>query len=83
MYEYRWTEVAAGDGHDDHLTRFGAEGWEAVGMTVIGQHFGETYVRILLKRAVASAAPALVDVSAYERRRGDRRQTPTYGSATG
>ena len=67
MFEYRWVEVSVGTGPDDTLSRLGADGWVAVGMTVTGQHFGETWVRILLKRPVATSAPTLVDVSAYER----------------
>lgn len=60
MFEYRWAEVAVGSGIDDDLTRLGAEGWEAVGLTVTGQHFGETYVRVLLKR---TTTPQVIDLT--------------------
>jgi hypothetical protein len=32
------------------LGRLGDEGWEAVGMTPVGEHFNRTYVAILMKR---------------------------------
>lgn len=53
MWEYRWAEVQAATAEDPELTRLGADGWEAVGMTVTGEHFGKTWVRVLLKRPVA------------------------------
>lgn len=79
MFEYRWVEVSVGDGEDPTLSSLGAEGWDAVGMTATGQHFGNTWVRVLLKRPSQVAAPHLVDVSTYERRQGDRRQYHATG----
>ncbi|HEX8001778.1 MAG TPA: hypothetical protein VF519_03695 [Mycobacteriales bacterium] len=68
MWEYRWAEVPAGSGEDPELTRLGADGWEAVGMTVTGEHFGKTWVRVLFKRAVTvAAAPGVIDLTAAER----------------
>lgn len=61
MWEYRWAEVPAGSGPDAELTRLGADGWEAVGMDISGEHLGKTWVRILLKRPVAR--PAAVDLT--------------------
>ena len=52
MWEYRWAEVPAGSGEDAELTRLGADGWEAVGMDISGEHLGKTWVRVLLKRPV-------------------------------
>lgn len=66
MFEYLWAEVAIGSGPDNELSRLGADGWEAVGLSVTGEHFGETYVRVLLKRSVTQ--PAVVNVAAYEQR---------------
>lgn len=78
MFDYRWAEVAVGNGPDDTLTSLGADGWEAVGMTVTGEHFGETWVRVLLKRPMAADSHGLVDVS-FDRRRADRRRYPATG----
>lgn len=66
MWEYRWAEVAAGTGEDAELSRLGADGWEAISLTVTGEHFGRTWVRILLKRPVTVAAPAVIDLTAAE-----------------
>jgi hypothetical protein len=63
MWEYRWAEVAAGSAEDAGLTRLGADGWEAVGMTVTGEHFGKTWVKVLFKRPVTVAAPAVIDLT--------------------
>lgn len=60
MWEYRWVEVPAGTGDDAELTRLGADGWEAVSMTVTGEHFGKTWVRVLLKRPVTAHVIDLV-----------------------
>ena len=65
MWEYRWVEALADNGPSDELSRLGADGWEAVSMTSIGVHFGETWVRILMKRP---AHARVVDLnSAHER----------------
>ena len=64
MWEYRWAEVAAGSGDEPELSRLGADGWEAVSMAVTGEHFGKTWVRILLKRPVMR--PAVVDLTQAE-----------------
>jgi hypothetical protein len=61
MWEYRWAEVPAGSGDDAELTALGADGWEAVSMAVTGEHFGRTWVRILLKRP--AAVPAVIDLT--------------------
>ena len=66
MWEYRWAEVPAGSGEDAELSRLGADGWESVSMAVTGEHFGKTWVRILFKRPVTTAAPAVVDLTAAE-----------------
>ncbi|MFN2625614.1 MAG: hypothetical protein ABR520_05960 [Mycobacteriales bacterium] len=50
MWEYRWVETIAGTGEATELSRLGADGWEAVTAAQIGVHFGETWVRVLLKR---------------------------------
>lgn len=63
MWEYRWAEMAASYGEDPELSRLGADGWEAVGMTVTGEHLGKTWVRILLKRPVAATAARMVDLT--------------------
>lgn len=63
MWEYRWAEVAAGSGEDAELTRLGADGWEAVSLTVTGEHFGKTWVRVLLKRPRAAVAPSVIDLT--------------------
>jgi hypothetical protein len=65
MWEYRWAEVAAGTGEDPELTRLGADGWEAISLTVTGEHFGKTWVRILFKRPVRVAAD-VIDLTAAE-----------------
>ena len=62
MWEYRWAESPVTDSAT--LTALGREGWEAVGVVTTGVHFGETYVRVLLKRL----APATVDLTAAEQR---------------
>ncbi|HVE63800.1 MAG TPA: hypothetical protein VNB94_08375 [Mycobacteriales bacterium] len=67
MFEYQWAEVAAGNDSNAELTRLGADGWEAVGITATGENFGRTYVQVLFKRGIAR--PALVDVTLYERDR--------------
>jgi hypothetical protein len=64
MWEYRWAEVAAGAGDEPELSRLGADGWEAVSMAVTGEHFGKTWVRILLKRPVT--VPAAIDLTRAE-----------------
>ena len=64
MWEYRWAEVTAGSGDEPELSRLGADGWEAVSMAVTGEHFGKTWVRILLKRPVSR--PAVVDLTQAE-----------------
>ena len=71
VFEYRWAEVSVGEGPDHDLTRLGTDGWDAVGMTVTGEHFGQTYVRILLKREVPATSEELLDVAAYERQQVD------------
>lgn len=63
MWEYRWAEVTAGSAEDAELTRLGADGWEAVGMTVTGEHFGKTWVKVLFKRPVTVPAPAVIDLT--------------------
>jgi hypothetical protein len=60
MWEYRWAEIVAGTGDDVELTRLGADGWEAINLTVTGEHFGKTWVRVLLKRPSRAAATAPV-----------------------
>jgi len=64
MWEYRWAEVPAGAGDDPELSRLGADGWEAVGMTVTGEHFGKTWVRVLFKRPVPAT---VIDLTTAER----------------
>ena len=54
MWQYRWVETVAGNDADDTLSRLGADGWEAVGMTVVGEHFGNAWVRVLLKRPLTT-----------------------------
>lgn len=61
MWEYRWAESPVSD--SAALSALGRDGWEAVGMVTTGVHFGETYVRVLLKRLV----PATIDLTAPER----------------
>jgi hypothetical protein len=68
MWEYRWAEVPAGSGADTELSRLGADGWDAVSMAVTGEHFGKTWVRILLKRPVTAAAPAVIDLTTEAQR---------------
>jgi hypothetical protein len=65
MWEYRWAEVAAGTAEDAELSRLGADGWEAVSATFTGEHFGKSWVRVLLKRPVR--VPAVVDLTEAER----------------
>ena len=54
MWEYRWVETTAGKADADELSRLGADGWEAVSMAEIGEHFGELWVRVLMKRPRAN-----------------------------
>lgn len=70
MWEYRWAELAAGTAEEPELTRLGADGWEAVGMTVTGEHFGKTWVRVLLKRPLATRVIDLTGDEAREATRG-------------
>ena len=55
MWEYRWVQTVAGKREAARLSEFGAEGWDAVGLVVSDQQFGETFVRILMKRAAPVA----------------------------
>ncbi len=64
MWEYRWAEVPAGAAEDAELSRLGADGWEAVGMTVTGEHFGKTWVRVLFKRPVPARVIDLTETAA-------------------
>lgn len=61
MWEYRWAEVPAGSGEDAELSRLGADGWEAVGLSISGEHLGKTWVRVLFKRPVRQ--PAVIDLT--------------------
>ena len=49
MFEYRWVETVVTEA--DKLDALGADGWEAIGLTVTGTHFGRTYASVLMKRA--------------------------------
>jgi hypothetical protein len=60
MWEYKWHECHTLDA--TALSIFGDEGWEAVGMTRVGENFGRTYVAILMKRPTS----ARIDLLAAE-----------------
>ncbi len=65
MWEYKWHECHTFDA--TALATLGDEGWEAVGMTTVGENFGRTYVAILMKR-YASAKIDLLAAEAEQKR---------------
>ena len=65
MWEYRWHECHTFDATE--LGSMGDQGWEAVGMATVGEHFGRTYVAILMKR-YASAKIDLLAAEAEQKR---------------
>jgi hypothetical protein len=66
MWEYRWHECHTYDA--TALGILGDEGWEAVGMTPVGEHFGRTYLAILMKRPVSASIDLLAAESDQEQK---------------